>query len=459
MSRWLILVACGFAVLPGRADIPGPGMMSVTANGSGPSLRAVDESMPDKPKLPVEVLPPVPKKHDAPVKLAQLDEAAPTLPEKVEAPEKATQADAPTDVVPDNGGFRDTINAPKAKAAPDVQQKVPAVFAEVDYLRKHNDGTMAAAYLRQVISSQNNLPQDRARAILILADTLASVHREAEALCWLKMWMQLYPSRPEIGGVAYRVGTIYTHMGLPDLARDAYYMTLAHTINQGQVGDDESLKQYQRLTVGTLWALAANEYQAGQWQRAAELLNRYRLEAKTGSEASMQKATYLQADCLYQQRKVDDALAFYEETLTKYPFNELAPEGRLRLFHLYVMKKQPEKAKEELQALAWTVRTVWPKQETYWQKQTAELLMALNQKDPKVLPALFQTVSSKLPNEGKSWQDAINHYDALVGYQAVSTQGNIEVKTSSKYRLPEEDQLLAMNKTMNQLLPTPGTTR
>ena len=427
-----------------------------------PNLRAVDESKVDKAIIApeVKVTPPTPA-IPAPVAAKPVDaNKTAAAPAAVPPAVPATTPDNSSETVPDDGGFSDTYNTLAAKAAPDAPEKPLSAFAQVDYLRKHNDYTMAISYLRQVVTNQNITPQDRARAIVELADALQTKHQEAEALCWLKLWMQLYPGRPELGAIAYRVGTIYTHMGLSELARDAYYLTLAHTVNDGQIQNEEDLKQYTRLTVGTLWALAANEYDAGQWARAAELLTRYRVEATTGSAISMEKAAFLQADCYYQLKQTDKAISLYEDALQKHPFNTLAPEARLRLYHLYAITNAPEKAKEELEALAWTVRTVWPKQETYWQKQTAELLLALNQKNVDVLPPLFQE-STKLPHEGKSWQDALNHYNTLVGYQAVTTQGimdsqvNSPGKTDARHRLHEEDELLTMNKTMNQVLSSP----
>ncbi len=235
----------------------------------------------------------------------------------------------------------------------------------------------------------------------------------------------MYPKRPEFGAVAFRVGTIYTQMGLPGLARDAYYLTLAHSLSDGQVQSDEDIKEYQMLTVGTLWALSTNEYQAGQWARAAELFHRYYTEATTGPAISLEKATFLEADCYYQLRQGDKALALYEDALNKHPFNPLAPEARLRLYHLDMMKNEPGKAQQELEALVWTVRTVWPKDEAYWQKQTVQLLMAVHKDDVTVLPPLLHE-ATKLSPEGKTWQESLDHYDALVGYEAAATQGSTE---------------------------------
>ena len=361
-----------------------------------------------------------------------------------------------------DGELRDSLGLVSVPTTPDVAEATPVCFQRADYLRRHNDPILASAYLREIVQSDKILPQYRARAILELADSLGSEHQEAEALCWLKIWMELFPSRPEFGAVAYRVGTLYREMGLSDLARDAYYTALAHAINQGQVQSADDLKRYTKLTEGTLWGLAANEYQSGQWARAAELFGRYRREAASASPASLEKASFLQADCYYQLRQADQATNLYEATLKDHPFNPLAPQARLRLYQLYILKSAPQSAEEDLQALAWTVRTVWPKEETYWQKQTAELLLALNRKNANVLPPLLQQ-SSRLPSEGKTWQDALDHYDALVSYQAATkheitdTPVSLSRKTNDRHAVVEETDLMAMNTSLNQLLPPPRT--
>ena len=357
-----------------------------------------------------------------------------------------------------DGTIRDSFGLVSVPVQPDATGELPFCFQRVEFLRKHHDPILATAYLRQIIDNGELVPQYKARAILELADGLSSLHQDAEALCWLRIWAELYPTRPEFGAVAYRIGTLYREMGLPSLARDAYYLALAHTVNQGQVQNPDDLKQYTRLTESTLWELAANESQSGQWARAAELFTRYRQEATSASPVSLEKAAYLQADCSYQLKQTDKAVSLYEAVLKDHPFNPLAPQARLRLYHLYVMKNDYQNAKEDLQALAWSVRTVWPKEETYWQKQTAELLLALNQKNADVLPPLFQQ-SSQLPPEGKTWQEALDHYDALVSYQAAATQGAMDTPaklakgTGTRHKIAEETDLMAMNNDINQLLP------
>jgi len=386
--------------------------------------------------------------------LAQNSSAAPGLPADSEA--------QMPDAVKSPDSFRDSIGRVSIRPVPDVAEDEPLCFVRVEYLRKHNDYIMAISYLRELVTNGNLRSQYRARAILELADCLDHERQPAEALCWLKIWAELYPARPEFGAVAYRTGSLYSRMGLPDLARDAFYLALAHSVNDAQVHDAEDVQRYMRLTEGTLWAMAANEYENGQWARGAELFIRYRKEAMAASPLSLEKAAFLQADCYYQLKQVDKATSLYEETLKQHPFNPLAPEARLRLYHLYVLQKQPDKARDELEALAWTVRTVWPKDETFWQKQTAQLLLTLNQKDTAILPPLVKQ-SAQLSPQGKTWQETLNHYDALVSYEAGTTQatvggkGNSSPNADALHGLPEEEDLLAMNRSLNQLLPTPRT--
>ena len=119
-----------------------------------------------------------------------------------------------------------------------------------------------------------------------------------------------------------------------------------------------------------MWALADNEYRDGRWDRAAKLFARYETEATAAPPHQLERASFLLADCLYQQRKTESATSAYELALQQHPFNPLAPSARLRLYHLYLMQKKPSLAQGELEALIWSVRAAWPKDEAYWQQQT-----------------------------------------------------------------------------------------
>jgi tetratricopeptide (TPR) repeat protein len=451
MRPWLILVACGLASLPSLAD-----------DKSAAPLLA-----PPQDKVEPPTLAPLPEKSDAaaPDQALAPSSSSLTSPGADSAQDKSTTDSAPADPNAVSGAtygaasFKDTMGGP-TKSPRDVQEDSSVCFAHADYLRQHNDPILAASYLKEIATNGSVLPQDRARALIELADTLESHGEEAEALCWLKIWCELFPGRREFAGVAYRIATFYREMDMPDLARDAYYLSLAHAVNQGQMIGSDDLANYNKLTTATLWGLAANEYQAGQWSRAAELFDRYRREAAAATPFSIEKSEFLQADCYYQLRQADDAIKLYADTLAQHPFNPLAPQARLRLYHLYVMKNAPEKAQAELESLVWTVRTVWPKNEAYWQKQTAQLLLAINQKNADVLPPLVKESAHLLPSpEGKSWQEAINHYDALVSYQVVKTGGIADChadsfsKIGDRNSLEEENDLLVMNNRLNQVLP------
>jgi outer membrane protein assembly factor BamD (BamD/ComL family) len=391
------------------------------------------------------------------------------MPVLTNPPTAATDASPPLDMavhpagkIRYDGSIQDSLGFVSVRPLPDASGDLPPYLVRVNYLRAHGDNILAISYLKQVVTNGDILPQYRARAMLQLADSLCTEHREAEGLCWLKIWMELYPQRPEIGAVAYRIGALYTKMGLPDPARDAFYLALAHTINEGQVETADDLRRYTQLTVGTLWGLAANEYQSGDWKRAAELFARYRKECPTAPPLSLEKAAFLQADCYYQLKQTDQAAALYAGTLMAHPFNPLAPEARLRLYHLDILQKKPLAAREELQSLAWTVRTVFPKDEIYWQKETAQMLFDLNKKNMDVLPPLVQE-SAQLPPEGKTWQEALNHYDSIVTDEVETANANMDAsvnlagKAGGRQSLPEQADLQQMSRSLNQLLPPPRT--
>ena len=425
MRPWLILVAGVLAAVPLPAE--------------------------DKPAAPPLAPPP---------EATALSASAPSV--KPDSPSAMDSTDASSEKIPSDGGIPDSSQEGLVKPTADVKEDTLPCFAHVEELRRHHDPVQAIDYLKHLVTNSTLLPQDRSRAMIELADILQSQGEDAEALCWLKIWTELFPGRREFAAVAYRIAEFYSKMGMPDLARDAYYLALAHAVNQGQMIGTDDLMNYNKLTTATLWGLAANEYQAGNWARAAELFDRYRREATAASPFSLEKSAFLQADCYYQLKQADDAIKLYDDTLTKHPFNPLAPQARLRLYHLYVMKNQPVKAQAELEALVWTVRTVWPQDEAYWKKQTAEFLLATNQKNSDVLPPLVKQ-SALLAPEGKTWQDTIKHYDALVSYQVVKTCPIAESHARSfseagdKNSLEEENDLLVMNNRLNQVLPPSPT--
>jgi tetratricopeptide (TPR) repeat protein len=324
---------------------------------------------------------------------------------------------------------------------------------------------MASSYLEKVALNPALDSRERARAILELADELKALQRAGDELCWLKVWMQLYPQRPEAGAVAYRMGALYTRMGLTQLARDSFYLALSNAINRGEVRNGADLKQYTRLTSGTLWALAQTEYQAGNWKRAGELFDRFRKEAQSPASGQLVRAQYLQADCDYQLHERDKAAAEYTEALNLHPFYPLAPEARLRLYHLDMMAKKPAQAQAELQALVWSVRTVWPKEEAYWQKRTAQLLLALNRENADALPPLVKK-SEALAGQDKAWQADLGHYDKLASLIATMPQDPSSSAVSSTPAgaapggLSEQDDLNAMSRSIQALAPpgsSPGT--
>jgi tetratricopeptide (TPR) repeat protein len=384
----------------------------------------------------------------------------PTVAKATGANTSPDSSSAPAPFYHNESDIPDSIGALTVRPVPDPVEDEPPFMKEVQYLRDHNDSKMAVTYLQKVVVNASLPARYRAQAILELADALGESGQTADELCWLKIWMQMYPMRPEIGAVAYRMGTLYTRMGLSDLARDQFYLALSNAVNHGQVQGAADLQQYTRLTTGTLWALAQNEYQSGDWERAAELFDRYRHEAQSPPAGALARAEYLQADCYYQLRQNAQATTAYEAVLKEHPFHPLAPEARLRLYHLDMLAKQPKQAQAELEALVWTVRTVWPKDEAYWQKRTAELLLGLNRRNAAVLPPLVAK-SSQLPAQDKAWQAELGHYDKLAKLEATILQSNMSASQPSSSPagtttgLAEQDDLLAMRQSIDALAPPP----
>jgi tetratricopeptide (TPR) repeat protein len=372
----------------------------------------------------------------------------------------SSSAPKPGDSLPyyhDPSDLPDSVGAITVRPVPDADGAEPVFVKQVDYFRQHNDPNMAASYLEKVVLNPDLSAHDRAEAILLLADCLGAVERTGDELCWLKIWLQLYPARPEVGAVAYRMGALYTRMGLSELARDSFYLALSNAVNHGQVQGTADLTHYTRLTCGTLWALALNEYQSGHWQRAAELFDRYRHETQSPPAGTVARAQYLQADCYYQLHDRDSATSAYTQALKEHPFHPLAPEGRLRLYHLDMLAKQPEAAKAEMESLIWTVRTVCPKDEAYWQKRAAELLLAINHDSADALPPLVRK-SAQLDAQDKAWQADLGHYDKLSKLVAtlphdMSATSPFTPKGATAAGLGEESELQAMSQSIQALGP------
>ena len=181
-------------------------------------------------------------------------------------------------------------------------------------------------------------------------------------------------------------------------------------------------------------------------------------EATTATPSHLEKAAFLQADCLYQLRKMEPATSAYELALQKHPFNPLAPSARLRLYHLYVMQNKPALAQGELQALIWSVRTAWPQDEAYWQEQTAETLLALNQHNTGVLPALVAK-SNRLPAQDKSWQMQLAHYDRVASFRACLPPKTTDVfpptvSSAPSFATAEQGDLANMQREIDELGPS-----
>ena len=100
---------------------------------------------------------------------------------------------------PDEGYLPDSEGAFTLHPAPESQKPSPSL-RQAEYLRQHHDTLMATAYLESIVERTDLTPGNRAQVVLELADCLNLEKRKADSLSWLKIWLQLYPGRPEVGG-------------------------------------------------------------------------------------------------------------------------------------------------------------------------------------------------------------------------------------------------------------------
>ena len=103
------------------------------------------------------------------------------------------------------------------------------------------------------------------------------------------------------------------------------------------------------------------------------------------------------------------------------------------------------------------MRSIWPKDEAYWQQRTAQLLLALNHDNLDALPPLLKK-SAGLAGQDKAWQAELGHYDKLASLVATMPQDKSPTFTSTpigaaKGGMSEQDDLNAMSQSIQELAP------
>ncbi len=373
----------------------------------------------------------------------------PSTPDETPDSGKQRVDSKPTPTLSTSAGTPDAETNPIPSPKPD---ELPVYLKQVQIMLNQHDLHMAISYLRSMVPSGILSDADRSRAIIELADSLVETGQDAEALVWLKTWIEQYPGRPEAGGIDFRIGCLYQRIHMYNLSRDAFYLALAATINHGSIKNPSDLHEYSLLSTDILWKLSEIEFQCGDFARADKLMGRYLLEADGASATSKERAEFIRADCSYQLHSLEEAKKRYEQCLSKYPFNPLALDARLRLYHVCILLKQTDEAREDLDALIWTVQTVWPNQESTWRKRVAEMLLAVHSNDP----TLQQPMITALGKIVEKKDEELAHYVRIrsLQFDAIPTQSIPEVTDQTQIvRLKQDDQDLdKLSKTLDQIL-------
>jgi len=126
-----------------------------------------------------------------------------------------------------------------------------------------------------------------------------------------------------------------------------------------------------RLTDGTLWAMAANEYETASGRAGPSYSplpqGSHLCEPAFAGKGGFSPSRLLlpaQAD-----RQGHESLRRDNEGA---PIHPLAPEARLRLI-ISMLSRRSRTSPDELESLGLDRSHVWPKDETYWQKKTAQI--------------------------------------------------------------------------------------
>ena len=122
--------------------------------------------------------------------------------------------------------FAHPDNPPDASGAltiynqPDSDKLTP-FLRQAEYLRTHRDTVMLISYLQQSLFDPDISDLDRSRGMIELADapSRGAPPGRCDGLAETLAATAPGPSG-EAGAVAYRLGSLYTQMGLPSLARD-----------------------------------------------------------------------------------------------------------------------------------------------------------------------------------------------------------------------------------------------
>ncbi|MFZ5807446.1 MAG: tetratricopeptide repeat protein [Verrucomicrobiota bacterium] len=267
------------------------------------------------------------------------------------------------------------------------------------WLYHRKEYVMAENILKDIFSQKEMHPSIHSKALLLLANINKETGRSPEALVYLQLWRTRFPGAPEIPRVNLLMGRVYRDMKAYDRAREFFYLTLSSlvVVSSRKERDPVTLQKDKRLSQVATWEIAETEYQAGNWQNAHSLFERFK-QQNSDVEDLIQASLYRQADCLYQLGKFDKALNTYQTAISVGPFHPFAPEAWLRLIDIYGRQNDYIQQKQAIEAFIWVVKEMYPQETDYWQQRCASVLVQFTKDHPDEAKALLTVLQNGQPN-------------------------------------------------------------
>ncbi|MFH1066767.1 MAG: hypothetical protein V1746_02550 [bacterium] len=249
--------------------------------------------------------------------------------------------------------------------------------------------------LKKILEDETLSPRLRSQSMLLLGGLLKDINRQEEALQALHSWKIQFPSYPELPRVNFLLGRVYRDMQEYGRAREHFQLALdALTERAANPYKTVDVENDKRLGLVTRWEQAETEYQSGDWRRARQMFEQFKLqnpEVKDLVEASL----YRQGDCSYKLGERYESIKNYKTALIFGPFHPFSPEAWLKLMELYGQEDSFDQQFYALHAFTWIVNEVHPEDSAYWQQQAAETLLQFAQDRPEEAKAFAEILKKK----------------------------------------------------------------
>lgn len=272
-------------------------------------------------------------------------------------------------------------------------------FDTAQWFFRKKDYRNAENVVQGIIDNENSSQDDLASANLMLADIARIQHKDSKALVILNKWTNTFPAHPLLPKVNFTLGQIYRNMHSYDRAREYFYRALSSDVAMAVRSENGGSSLDLRLSQAAKWELAETEFQAENWDRSYELFQRFKVQNPEAEELC-QAASYRQADCLYCLNKTPDAIKAYERILATASFHPFAPEAWLKLITLYGRAGQMRQKGKALETFIWLIHNSYPKQEAYWQRRCASILIEFVKDRPDDVRSLLTALETSRVDDG-----------------------------------------------------------